>query len=568
MLEEIIKKYKKQSLKVAVGWFITSIMVIVFIVFTIIMVEYAIPSKNINLIIALGAAYFGVNILRTIANFFEDLNDAGFQKELEADYREKIYLKLQKLKQSEIDKIKVGEILENIINDTKEFSRWYGVGICMSYVGGIVRLMGVLLVLMYLNIPIVTGTLIIYLIGFFVTHLFNKKSVQYTKLKREASAKILNWSNEQVQGYTTIKALEIEQERVKEIKKLISNYEETVNKLEKNIRTYTCLYDFIISFIGVINILLGSISVENGIITYGTMIILARYISTPKVYAKWIVDGFQIRNIGKISYDRINDILQMSEEDLETGIELNQVNSMKFKNITFSYDNKNNVLNNISFEVGKNENIALIGRTGSGKTSLVNIICRFYDLQEGTIEINDKNYKEYSIRSLRDKIGYIMQKVVIFNGTILENINYANKNISKEDIIEICKKFNLHDKIMSLENGYETVISSDTDIFSTGEKQLLNFTRVMVENPEIIILDEATASLSYKSEMMVRKAIDEITKGKICFIIAHRLSTIKNCDKILLLKNGEIIEQGSHDELIKKKGEYYQLLGCTNEKKK
>lgn len=153
-----------------------------------------------------------------------------------------------------------------------------------------------------------------------------------------------------------------------------------------------------------------------------------------------------------------------------------------------------------------------------------------------------------------------MQKVVIFDGTILENINYANKDISKGEIIEICKKLNLHEKIMSLKDGYETKISSDTDVFSTGEKQLLNFTRVMVENPEIIILDEVTASLSYKSEMLVRKAIEEITKGKISFIIAHRLSTIKNCDKILLMKDGKIIEEGNHNELIEKRGEYYDLV--------
>ncbi len=562
MLKEIIKNYKKKSLKIAIGWFITSIMVVLFIAFMIVMVEYAIPSKNINLIIILGIVYFGVNILRAVATFFEDFNDEGFERELEADYREKIYLKLQKLNQSEIDKIRVGEILENIINDTKEFSRWYGTGVCRSYLAGIVRLVGTLLVLMYLDIPIVTITFIIYLIGFFITHLFNKKSIQYTRLKREANAKILNWSNEQVQGYSTIKSLELEHERTEEIKGLITNYEKSVNKLEKNIRIYNCLYDFIVSFVGVINILLGSISVENGIITYGAMIILARYISSPETYAKWVIEGFQIRNIGKISYERINDILQREEEDLETGIELDKVNNIKFKNIQFSYDNENNVLNDISFEVGKNENIALIGRTGSGKTSLVNIICRFYDLKDGKIEINGKDYKEYSIRSLRNKIGYIMQKVVIFDGTVLENINYANKDISKEDIIKICKKLNLHDKIMSLENGYETRISSDTDIFSAGEKQLLNFSRVMVEEPEIIILDEATASLSYKSEMMVRKAIDEITEGKISFIIAHRLSTIKNCDKILLLKNGKILEHGSHNELMEKKGEYYQLINC------
>lgn len=534
-------------------------MVVAFIAYMIVMVEYAIPSKNIKLILILGISYFAVNILRAIATFFEDLNDVGFEKELQADYREKIYKKLQNTKQSELDKIQVGEILENIINDTKEFSMWYGTGICRSYFAGIVRLVGTLLVLAYLNIPIVTITFLIYIIGFFVTHIFNKKSIQYTKLKREANAKILNWSNEQVQGYSTIKALEIEEERLNELKNLISQYDKVTNKLERNIRTYSCLYDFIVSFVGVINILVGSISVEQGIITYGAMIILARYITSPETYAKWVIEGFQYRNVGKISYEKIQSILQKEEENIDDGIRLNNVKKIEFNDVCFSYDDEKNVLNHISFEIGKDKSVALIGRTGSGKTSLVNLLCRFYDLDEGTIKINGRDYREYSIRSLRNKIGYIMQKVVIFDGTILENINYANKDISKDEIIEICKKLNLHEKIMSLKDGYETKISSDTDIFSTGEKQLLNFTRVMVENPEIIILDEVTASLSYKSEMMVRKAIEEITKGKISFIIAHRLSTIKNCDKILLMKDGKIIEEGNHKELIEQNGAYAEL---------
>ena len=155
-----------------------------------------------------------------------------------------------------------------------------------------------------------------------------------------------------------------------------------------------------------------------------------------------------------------------------------------------------------------------------------------------------------------------MQKVVIFDGTILENINYDNKDISKEEIMEICKKLNLHEKIIGFENGYETMINSETSLFSNGEKQMINFARVMVENPEIIILDEATASLSYKSEMLVRNAITEITKNKISFIIAHRLSTIKDCDKILLMADGKIIEQGNHQNLMQKQGEYYKLVNA------
>lgn len=542
------------------GWFLSSIIIVAFVAFTMIMIEYAIPSNNISLIIILGLIYFGVNILRAIANFFEDLNHEGFQKELEADYREKIFLKLQHTKQKEIDRIQVGEILENIINDTKEFSKWYGDGICRAYFGGILRAAGVLFILIYLDVPIIIISFFIYLIGFFVTHFFNKRSIKYTKLKRQANAIILNYSNEQIEGYSTIKSLNIEKQRIKQIKKLISKYEMAVNKLEKNIRIYTCLYDFIVSFVGVITILIGSISVEQAIISYGSMIILTRYIGSPNGYAKWVIEGFQIRNIGKISYDRINSILKKEEENIDDGKELTHVNDIEFNHITFSYNENQNVLNNVSFKVSRDESIALVGRTGSGKTSLVNLICRFYDSKNGEIRINGQDYKEYSIRSLRNKIGYIMQKVVIFDGTILENINYANKDVSKGEIIEVCKKVNLHEKIMSLKDGYETQISSDTDIFSAGEKQLLNFTRVMIENPEIIILDEATASLSYKSEMMVRKAIEEITKGKISFIIAHRLSTIKKCNKILLMKDGRIIEEGNHDELMQKQGEYYHLV--------
>lgn len=562
MLKELIKNYKKNMIKVSIGRILVSIMVVVFIAFMIVMVEYAIPSKNIKLIVDLGIVYFAVNILRMAATYFEHIGHEAFQKEVEADYREKVFLKLIKLKEKEIDKIKVGEILENIINDTKEISKYFTMGITRPYLGGLLRLVGTLAVLMYLNIPIVIVTFFIYIIGFFVTFFFNKRSIKFTRIKREINAKILNWSNEQVQGYQTIKSLEVQEKRLSEIKNLLSEYEKAVNRLEKNIRIYTCIYDFLVGMVGMATILIGATSVEKGILSYGAIVILARYIDQPEVYAKWVVEGFQKRNVCKISYNKVLSILEKEEEDIESGETLGIVNNIEFDNVNFSYNENKNVVNNVSFEVGKNENIALIGKTGSGKTTLVNLICRFYDLQNGQIRINGKDYREYSIKSLRNSIGYIMQKVVIFNGTILENINFSNKNISKEEIIKICKKLNLHEKIMSLKDGYETKISSDTDIFSAGEKQLLNFSRVMVQDPQIIILDEVTASLSYKSEMLVRNAIEEVTRGKISFIIAHRLSTIENCDKILLMKDGRIIEEGNHNELMEKHGEYYSLVNA------
>lgn len=560
MFKEIFNNYRKKALCATLGRSATSIMVIVFIAFMVVMVEYAIPSGDIKLIVKLGITYMFVNLFRTIATLFEDFSDINMEKNVGADYREKIFVKLQNMKQADMDYLKAGDILENMLNDTKEVSKYYTLGIDHSYTGGVFRLIGTLLVLMYLNVPIIMVSMIIYGIGFWIAFVFNKKSLKFTEQKRKINSQILNFSNEQIDGFETIKSLEVQGQRMADLKELLKDYEKSVNQLEKNVQIYTCLYDYIVSFVLVVTILLSGIGALQGLISYGVLVILARYISSPKIYARWVIEGFQIRNVCRTSYQKILEILEKREEEIETGEILNKVKSMEFQNIHFAYNENQKVLNGISLTVEKNEKVALIGRTGSGKTSLVNLICRFYDLKEGQILINGQDYKNYSIRSLRDKIGYIMQKVVIFDGTILENINYDNKDISKEEIIEICQKLNLHEKIMTFENGYETFINRETDLFSNGEKQLINFARVMVENPEIIILDEATASLSYKSEMLVRNAITEITKNKISFIIAHRLSTIKDCDKILLMADGKIIEQGNHENLMQKQGEYYKLI--------
>lgn len=560
MFKEIWNSYKRLAIHSSLGRVLTSVMVVVFIAFMIVMVEFAIPKGDIQLIVKLGVVYMFVNILRGITTLYEDFSETSLQKNVEADYREKIFVKLQNMKQMEIERLNSGSILENILNDTKEVGKYWMWGINRPYFAGLLRLVGSLVALMYLNVPIIIVAMLIYMIGFIVTFIFNKRSLKFTEQKRKMNAKILNFSNEQISGFETIKSLEVQNTRIAELKNLLKDYEAAVDKLEKNIRIYTCLYDYIVSFVLVVTILLGGIGVLKGFASYGTLIILARYISSPKIYSVWVIEGFQYRNVSEISYQKILDILEKEEEKIEEGEVLEKVDKVEFKDINFAYNENQKVLNGISLQVNKNEKVALIGRTGSGKTSLVNLLCRFYDLENGEILINGQNYKHYSIRSLRDKIGYIMQKVVIFDGTILENINYDGKDISKEKIIEICKKLNLHDKIMQFENGYETVINSETDLFSNGEKQMINFARVMVENPDIIILDEATASLSYKSEMLVRNAIDEITKDKISFIIAHRLSTIKNCDKILLMQDGKIIEQGNHENLMQKQGEYYKLI--------
>ncbi len=562
MFREIWSRYRKMAINASMGSIITTIAIVLFITFMIVMVEYAVPSGDIKLIVKLGVIYVVVNLFRAVVNFWEDFAETDLQKNVEADYREKIFVKLQNMQQSEIDHLNAGNVLENMLNDTKEMGKYWDWGIDRSYTRGLLRLIGTLAVLLYLNVPIILVAMVIYGIGFVVAFVFQKKSLQFTEQKRKINSEILGFSNEQINGFETIKALEVQAQRMEELKKLLKNYEKAVEKLEKNIRMYTCFYDYIVSFVLVVTIVLSGVSVLQGIASYGTLIVLARYISSPETYAKWVIEGFQYRNVSRISYQKVLAVLEKAEEEIEAGKTLSKVENIVFRDIHFSYDKNQKVLSGISLEVNQNEKVALIGRTGSGKTSLVNLLCRFYELEQGEILINGQNYQDFSIQSLRDKIGYILQKVVIFEGTILENINIAKKNIAREKIIEICQKLNLHEKIRQFENGYDTVIDSETDLFSNGEKQMINFARVMVQNPDILILDEATASLSDKSEMLVQNAIQEITKGKISLIIAHRLSTIKDCDKIIYLQDGKIIEQGNHENLLEQQGEYYKLINA------
>ena len=547
MFREIWSRYQKMAINASMGSIITTIAIVLFITFMIVMVEYAVPSGDIKLIVKLGVIYVVVNLFRAVVNFWEDFAETDLQKNVEADYREKIFVKLQNMQQSEIDHLNAGNVLENMLNDTKEMGKYWDWGIDRSYTRGLLRLIGTLAVLLYLNVPIILVAMVIYGIGFVVAFVFQKKSLQFTEQKRKINSEILGFSNEQINGFETVKALEVQAQRMAELKKLLKNYEKAVEKLEKNIRMYTCFYDYIVSFVLVVTIVLSGVSVLQGIASYGTLIVLARYISSPETYAKWVIEGFQYRNVSRISYQKVLAVLEKAEEEIEAGKTLSKVENIVFRDIHFSYDKNQKVLS---------------GRTGSGKTSLVNLLCRFYELEQGEILINGQNYQDFSIQSLRDKIGYILQKVVIFEGTILENINIAKKNIAREKIIEICQKLNLHEKIRQFENGYDTVIDSETDLFSNGEKQMINFARVMVQNPDILILDEATASLSDKSEMLVQNAIREITKGKISLIIAHRLSTIKDCDKIIYLQDGKIIEQGNHENLLEQQGEYYKLINA------
>ena len=260
--------------------------------------------------------------------------------------------------------------------------------------------------------------------------------------------------------------------------------------------------------------------------------------------------------------ERVFEIIDLEPEikDGEQVGEMPQITGrVRFEDVGFAYEDGVPVLKDVSFDITPGETIALVGPTGAGKTTIVNLISRFYDVQTGNIMIDDSNVRDVSIESLRSQLGIMTQDNFLFTGTIRENIRYGKLDATDEEIEEACKKVGAHDFIMKLEKGYETELTERGGGLSAGQKQLLAFARTIISDPRILILDEATSSIDTKSELMVQKGIATILKGRTSFVIAHRLSTIRNADRIFVIENGGIAESGKHDELMAKKGLYYNL---------
>ena len=402
-----------------------------------------------------------------------------------------------------------------------------------------------------------------YLIGYIALIISNKKTIWLMKEIRNLNILITKWITEQVNGFENIKLLKIEKDRLKRMDKLIKNYNKESYHLDKIVRRYIFVYNVFSLLTTVVVVYVGGINILTSIITYGSLMIFINATSEIKKHFDVAIGHIDKVNRSYVSFTKILKFdNEFEKEDDEGKIKLSKISNIEINDVNFSYNDEKQVLKDINLKVEEQDKIAIIGRTGSGKTTLVNLLCRFYNLKDGEIKINGIDYKKYRMKELREQIGYVLQDVVIFEGNVYENINYANKEVSKGEIEDICKRLNLHEKIMSFENGYQTNLNKNKDFLSQGEKQMINFARILVENPSMIILDEVTSSLSYENEELIKNAINEIMKGRICFIIAHRLSTIKNCDKILLMEDGKIIEEGDHKELIKNKRRYYELVNA------
>lgn len=523
-------------------------------------VNIQIPAGNIQKIILLAVCYIVTMMITCYLVLSHCVLRFKVIRQLNCKIRNEIFMKLQKVNAKFYDTHSTGEILQLISQDAENAANLFPKIFVEMYGIGMLEFLILCTFFLFINITITILIITIYLIGYFITIVLNKKTIRYLKTLRKINIEIYDQINQALKGFIEIKCLGIEEEKLQEFEEVLEKYNKSQLKLEKVMRTYNFFFSIISSFSIVIITILGGESLINGTLSYGAFMLFINSLGEFKGCFRWAIRRITEFNQSYIAFVKIIKFLQEEMEDDTKGKCLEEIESMEFKNVSYFYQEKEIVIDHFNLSVDSKEKIALVGKTGSGKSTIVKLICRLYEPKSGHILINGEDYTNYTIKSLRSKIGYVMQETSLVQNTIIDNIRYANPKITLKEIESIFQKLQLHEKIQSLKEGYHTDIYHQPDILSEGQRQMIHFARVMAMNSEIVILDEFTSSLSYEAEELLKNAVKIITKNRISFIIAHRLSTIQNADKIILLEKGKVIEAGKHEELLQQRGKYYKLV--------
>lgn len=479
------------------------------------------------------------------------------------DIRLKLFKHILDFKMSYFDKSSVGRLVTRAVNDMETIASIFSQGLFMI-VADLMQMLIVIIVMLTLSWKL---SLMIFVILPFIlvaTRKFQKSmKIAFNEVRSEV-ANLNSFVQERISG---MKIVQLFNRQKIEYDNFIR-----INNEHKNAWLKTVWYNSIFFPIAELStsITIGLIVWYGGLnsikedtnITLGIIFLFIQLSQMLFRPLRQIADKFNTLQMGMVAANRIFNILDTESKIINSGNDSYNSNdgSIEFKNVNFSYNESETVIKKMSFNIKKGEKVAIVGSTGSGKTTIVNLINRFYDSQKGKIIIGGKNIKNYEIESLRSKISLVLQDVFLFADTILNNITLYDKNISFDYVIDSAKKIGIHDFIMSLPNGYNYNVKERGVMLSQGQRQLISFLRAYIKNPSILILDEATSSIDSNSEELIQIATQKITENKTSIIIAHRLSTILNSDRIFVISNGELIESGSHIELMKKENGFYKKL--------
>ena len=517
-------------------------------------------SSNLKILVVI---MFIALVLEALAQFFFTYLANWLGQDIIKDLRDKLYKHINSFKMKYFDVEPVGKLVTRAVSDIESIASIFSQGLFMI-ISDLLKMIIVIVFMLVVNWKITAVVLSIMPIILIATRIFNRKMKVAFKEVRNEVANLNTFIQERLTGMKIVQLFnreKIELEKFKEIN-------EKHNKAWLKNILYNSIFFPIADIISNISIGLvvyfGALWIINGDTetTIGQLIAFNMYITMLYNPLRQIADKFNVMQMGIVAADRVFEILDTNENIQDNGtIEATHFNGIiDLKDVRFSYIKKEEVLKGINLHVDSGETIAIVGSTGAGKSTIINLLNRFYEIDSGEILIDNHNIKNYTIASLRKQIAIVLQDVFLFSDSILNNITLHNEAISREDVIAAAQKIGVHDFIMTLPNGYDYNVKERGVMLSSGQRQLIAFLRAYVSNPSILILDEATSSIDTHSEELIQKATETITKGRTSIVIAHRLATIINASKIIVMDKGQIVEAGTHSELVLKPNGYYKKL--------
>lgn len=527
------------------------------------------PTMNINKIKALALFLVIIYLLSALFTYIETVIMAIVSNKFAKRLREDISQKINTLPLKYFDKHKAGDTLSRVTNDIDTIAQSMNHSLS-TLVGALTLFIGTIIMMFITNWIMALTAIISSMLGFSLMFIILGKSQKYF-IARQVELGNLNGHIEEVySGLNVIKAYNGENEANKKF----DEYNNKVYNANQKSQFLSGLMMPLMGFVGnfgyVAVCIVGALLTVNNIISFGVIVAFIAYVRLFTSPLSQIAQSFTLLQSTAAASERVFEFLDEKEMSSQTNAKkhLNKdkvKGEIEFKNVTFTYDgNEKPTINNFSAKAMPGKKIAIVGPTGAGKTTMVNLLMKFYDITQGDIKIDGISTKELTRENIHELFTMVLQDTWLFDGTIKENIVYNRENISDEKIKEVCDKVGISHYIKTLPHGYNSKID-DNDSVSAGQRQLLTIARGMIEDTPFLILDEATSNVDTRTEELVSNAMDELTKGKTSFIIAHRLSTIKNADLILVMKDGNIIEQGNHEELMKQKGFYAELYNSQFE---
>ncbi len=475
------------------------------------------------------------------------------------DIRKLAFNKLNKLPVKYIDSNPHGSIVSRIITDVDTFADGLLMGFTQVFTG-IATIIGTLIFMLLMSPVTTIAVIVLTPLSLFAAKFISGKTYSLFKKQSEIRAEQTSITEEMITNKKTVKAFNFEEKAIEDFESINNNLSNVSLKAIFFSSLTNPVTRFVNSMVYMAVALIGSLSVLKGVLSVG---MLVSFLSYANQYTKPFneISGVITELQNAIAcLNRVFDLIYEDEYSPDGNEQFkNQNGTVEFKNVYFSYSPQKPLIEDFSLKVNSGETIAIVGPTGCGKTTLINILMRFYDVQEGEILINGKNIKDVSRHALRSNFGMVLQETWLKSGTILDNLKMGVPDATEEEVVEAAKLTRAHSFIKRLPDGYNTIIGESGGSLSEGQKQLLCITRVFLMNPPMLILDEATSSIDTRTEVKISKAFDLLMKGKTSFVVAHRLSTIKDADRILVMKDGNVIEIGNHNELIAKKGFYYNL---------